>query len=125
MESDEFLSKNAFEALPESEQVRYIERLAALVEQARKERDYTRGMKYAQHFTDLVGPLEPFLSAEERERLSLTLWETTWENAERVLDLLNAGIASGELSPTETASAEAFRENIRAVVEHKRGLNDV
>jgi sRNA-binding protein len=48
-----------------------------------------------------------------------------WDNAERIVEVIDQGIASGELTDDEVAQARESLERARAVAEHKRTLDNL
>jgi hypothetical protein len=127
LEPHEFISREDFDALDERARTAYVSRFAValgpIFNDNAGEVDASTKLDYIKHYFDVM---EWMLPPDEYDKQVRTpLWETAWENAEEIRASV-AGAATGtDLDDDERAHAEQLLQSVQAMVEHKRGLDEL
>lgn len=121
MEPAEFLDRGGFESLDADERPAYLARFMAALKVALETAPASRQLAFISHYLDIS---EWTMPPEEFDQVVRSrLWEAMWENAETALAVLDCAVESDD--PEWGAWAAANVESVRAIVDHKRALEEL
>ena len=124
VDSGDFITPEALEALSESEQTEYLGQLWASFRRASDEGDIPRSLEYIGHIDDAYRVL---LSDEEYERdVRGPTWELVWDEIEEIIGTLKKAVRDDPtLTGVERAEAADLIERFRGIAKHKRDLESL
>ena len=124
VDSGDFITPEALEALSESEQTEYLGQLWASFRRASDEGDIPRSLENIGHIDDAYRVL---LSDEEYERdVRGPTWELVWDEIEEIIGTLKKAVRDDPtLTGVERAEAADLIERFRGIAKHKRDLESL
>jgi hypothetical protein len=121
MKPSDFLSIDDFANLTGEEQADYVQAFLEAFHELPDDADGETKLAFVKHYFDLA---EQLLSpAEFEKQIRSKLWDTAWSNSDLMVEVIERGIASGDLTDEEIEGAPESLQRARALAEHKHTLD--